>query len=1439
MKKFRFISILLIISIISQTLVFAAKEKTVYSDNIQMALAAGGKIGLFENEDTVFDTPPFMEGEYFMVPMQYLLTCYGYEVTAEENTLTAKGENTVAVTVNSDKITVNGEEKQLGTAVVRKGNVYFVSHEFAELAGLSYELTKEGLFKILKDENIENFDDGILMRLQGIYVSPDGKSGADGTPDSPVNSMEAAKKLAAAHMREYGEQYKVRIFVKEGKYRFSEGVSFESQPFGLDIYKGLSITPYDENAEKPVFTGAIDLDVNDLTPVTDGQTLARIHKNGRGKVASLDLKEAGIDSLEQIPNKFNYIYLDDIEQTNSRWPNVGEATIFSVPETNSFTFSETDPMRWTEAKNAYVFGHFSSWGWEWHQGIIQSVNAGTKTITITGATGDTMKNTAAGTSWYAQNLLEEIDMPGEWFVDTEALKLYYYPPYKLKDRQLEMTTYLGTILTFNNIRNLEISGINFTKCGQALNFAESTVENVTIQKCNFSHGQASNMINFANGALCYGIKILENTAYNLFGGFSYFRTGNLKTLRKGESIVKNNHIVRASQYFKASGAIKGSYQTENFANVGVVSENNVVQDLPGGAALSLAGTWSKINNNEVVNAGEYMDDYGAIYFGRSSSYFDMEVANNFLHHFSQDNNYNGLYNDDAFSGAYWHHNVCVDMYQPCIQAPGFNTRYMYNVAVNCKKSGNLGSRKNFGTSIHYGSTYWGHTNSLVYGSEEIYRKEYPQIFEWLERKNGVYFNVPFDSIYFGNIGVGSAAFNNQEELAQYGAKEMERNGEIVSIEGKNGNREGNPYYEYSDDMFVDPENMNYNINPESQAARDVPELLEIDVTKSGLTEDALYLMQKPEKGSQLRYPTNGLKGINASEITFSWDPVKGASFYEIIIGTDPELSNVVYTRELREMGDCNQITFTDFANDKVYYWKVVAKSVVRQNQFAIDSVGGPYAFKTAKYNTLSKENLNLALTAFEKFCKEDLNSSEYEFDAEFKENAEKKLTEIKELFKSAKTQEELDKAEEDIYYIIKKSPFFMKLHFENLDGVYDKNANWSVNEGGSVSVDENKVLTFTSPETRSDARVAINNKNSVICFKMKLADLGTTASNYQGFDIKLNSLGRGYLIIFKHDIIEWQRVGVSLTEIPNDFIEAGKWYDVQAGGINTPNGVLQFFRVDGRIIYAELDQTGNQTRDEGFFKIRKNQLGDIQIKDVEVLPEDGIIIDDVLKDFTEPHSDKHLQTLLIGSADTMEMSSSQLLAKLDKAEIAKILFPVVKSTQFNISREDISEYKDKLQEMCIIAGYNQGLSELIFENKTDFRYNDILKVEEIDQNGVTIYAMYNTLLDKFKAESNELMLGQNCQNLEDLRLCIAKGMLAGTINACYTGFGGQSRYISDVLTKENAEYLGIDISDYLALSEEKKIEANGIIGNGIGQSFVDRTFDELLEDIHSAVASVK
>lgn len=1428
MLKKSIISLLTALSVLLQIVpVFAARSSEKLDENIKIAICAYGKVGIYKGTDEVFSSVPYIKDEVMMIPLRWMFEKLGYTVTADGNIVSITGSNNITVSFNSNEADVNGQKIQLEQKTEIYNGTLFISEDIFRAINVKYNKTNSGYLVISEDGSFDSTWENTLNKIEGIYVSQNGKDSAKGTAQEPVNTLESAKKLAAKYMEAVGKEYVIRIFVKAGRYYVDKTITFNENAFTLDVYKGLSIEGYGDGEAE--FTGAVILDQEKFEPVTDAVTLSKLHKSGRGKIATLDLKESGITELIQKNNFFNYIYLNNVEQTNARWPNDGYAYVGTVPQENTFTFLESNPLKWVGEKEGYVCGTFSSAGWEWKQAKIGKVDAATKQITLTTITNNaTMKTSGGGSKYYATNILAELDAPGEWYIDHEEMLLYYYPSYSMKDVKLEMVTMTEPMIQMQNCKNITFKNLSFTKGYSAIqskSSASGNVRGITINGCKFSHmqGDAAVNLNPENAHGVFDVHVDENDVYNLFGKFVQFKGGEPDTLQEGNCTVNNNHVTLAAQYY-GSGGMGSPWM----GSCGVESNNNLVQDVPRGSAVGWNGT---INYNEIINTGKDMNDYGAIYVGRSAAKFGTEVAYNYVHD-NADSNYCALYNDDAYCYAKWHHNIVKDVKTTSIFAPGIEAQYKYNVSIGCKSPVQLSSRLGYGT-VYKGQSLWTDLKNKV-DEYSVYLEKYPKISEYLERDP---FAVCWDGVIYGNVGVDQKTLSmyNWDEITEYGAKEMEEDGKVISLEGLNGTLEGNPEVEYSDDLFVDAQNQNYNINPESELAKQFPGLLGLDIEHSGIQSDNPILLEIPEQGSRLRYPMNGQKNLNSKNVTFYWDPVKGASFYRIIIGTDPKMENIIIDDTVREHGNFNSYTAENLDNDTYYYWKVQAINVARQNSFTLDSVGGPYLFKTAKRGTVDKENLKLAMDSFETFCNSDLQNPDYEFEEDYKNMSLAKLSEVKAEYSKLYSQDKADELEEELYTIIKKSPFYMKLKFENIDGAYNASA-WEISDGGNISV-SNGELAFSSSNKRAEAKVKINNRNSVLCFSMKLDDLGTEAGHYQGFDIKLNSNGKGYLMVIKKDILEWQRVGRTLTEIPNDFIEAGKWYDVEAGGVNTPNGVLQFLRIDGRIIYAELDQTGDQTRDEGYFRMRKNALGNMYIKDMKEVPADGIIIDDLLKSFKEPVSVSHLETLFIGSADVIEMNNSSLFSKLNKKKLAQTVYPVLSEKEINISREDISEYKNFITQMCIVEGYNQGLREELFKNNIYFLYDDYIKTSEIDQNGVTIFSFYNKLNDKFKSVATERMMNKNCKNIDELRYSIAQTIFVTTINACYNGFAADASYISDVLTKENADYLSIDISDYLALPDEKKQRVNVMIGNDKGNC-IDRTLDELLNDIHTAVKSV-
>ena len=1406
---------------------FAAKSGEKLDDDIELLICTDGKVGVYKKEAEVFSVPPYEIDGKVMIPVRWFFEKLGYTVSAEGERVKISGENELELSFNSNSANANGSAVNLSVPTGIKNNTLFAPEDVLSTLGIKYVKNSSGYLMITKSGHSDMSWESTLDKIEGIYVSPSGNDNMPGTAKEPVKTLEAAKKLAEKYIKSIGRDYTVRIFVKGGEYFVNKTVTFDDSAFSLDIYKGLSIEGYGDG--ETVFTGAVRLNQDDFVPVTDAKTLARLNKKGRGKIARMDLRKQGVGELTPKNNFFNYIYLNGIEQTNARWPNEGYALVGTVPDTNVFTFMESEPLKWTGEKEGYICGVFSNWGWEWHSAKIANVDAQKKQITLARIDAD-MKTTGGGSKYYATNILSELDSPGEWYVDYDEMALYYYPSYSLKYAKLEMTVFSDAIILLKDCKNITFKNLTFTKADRAIrtqSTSDGSVRNITVNGCRVSDMQGFAAIEFnnENSNAVYDIEITENDAYNLFGKFVQMKGGNWDGWKLGNCKINNNHVTRAAQYYCSGGM--GSFW---MGSCGMECNNNLVQDVPRGAAVGFEG---KMNYNEIINTGKDMNDYGAIYVGRNGYKFGTEVAYNYIHD-NADSNYCALYNDDAYCYADWHHNIVKDVRVTSIFAPGIEAKYRYNVQIGCKNPVQMSSRKGYGY-VGQGEEIWNGLKKMA-DSYPIYLEREPQITKYLARDP---FAVCWDSIVYGNIGVGQKTLSvyDWDELTEYGAKEMTENGKTVSIDGLNGSLEANPEVDYSDDLFVDAKNQNYNINPESELAEKFPGLLELDIEHSGISSKNPMLLEIPENGSRLRYPTNGQKNLNASAVTFSWDPVKGASFYRLTVATDPKMENVVFDETIRENGNVNTYTVEGLDNNTFYYWKVLSINVARQNGFSLESIGGPYLFKTAVRDTVDKENLKLALDSFEAFCRDDLSNTEYGYDEGYVKNAKDKLAEIKMKYKTVYSQSEIDALEEEIYTIVKKSPFYMKVHFENVDGIYDSGAKWEISADGRIDVSGGE-LTFSSGDgTRSDAKAKINNRNSILCFEVKLDNISEVASDYQGIDIKLSEAGSGYLIVFKKDIIEWQRINKTLTEIPNDFIEAGKWYKVEAGAVNTPNGVLQFLRIDGKMIYSELDQTSNQTRDEGYFRIRKNGKGSIHLRNMEQIPNDGIIIDDVIESFKKPVSAAHLETLFIGSADCLEMGNFKLFSLVDKKALGELVYPDVAEGKVNISRDEISEYRDFVKKMSVVAGYNTGLRDQLFKNNITFLYNDYIRTDLIDQNGVTIFGFYNKLNDKYKSIATELMMNSDCKNIDELRYHIAKTVFVTSINACRIGFAADATYISDVLTKENADYIGIDISDYLALSEVEKQAVNGIVGTEKGDC-TDRTLDELTADIHDAVKRV-
>lgn len=125
--------------------------------------------------------------------------------------------------------------------------------------------------------------------------------------------------------------------------------------------------------------------------------------------------------------------------TLARWPNKGTVQMGNILDPGptrkdadlqtrggTFNYTYDRPELWTQADDIWLDGIFG-YSWEWSYNKIASIDTENKSITLAyGEMSGLFKN------WYpdfhfAQNLLEEIDMPGEYYIDRSQGILYFMP----------------------------------------------------------------------------------------------------------------------------------------------------------------------------------------------------------------------------------------------------------------------------------------------------------------------------------------------------------------------------------------------------------------------------------------------------------------------------------------------------------------------------------------------------------------------------------------------------------------------------------------------------------------------------------------------------------------------------------------------------------------------------------------------------------------------------------------------------------------------------------------------------------------------------------------------------------------------------------------------------------------------------------------------------
>jgi hypothetical protein len=269
------------------------------------------------------------------------------------------------------------------------------------------------------------------------FVSPDGNDTNPGTLESPFASLEHARQ-AVANRTDYSEP--VTVFLAGGTYYLPDTLVFKEADSGT---KDSPVTYTAVTGQTPVISG--------------GQKLKLVwshYKNG-----IMQAKVPPGTTADQL-------FVNGKRQIMARYPNF-DPNAAQFNGTASDAFSASRASRWSDPNGGFMHAmHSARWG-DMHY-LITGKDANGN-MTYVGGWQNNRRSQPHRQYRFVENIMEELDAPGEWFLNTKTSTIYFYPPADI---------------------NLDTAAIEIVRLRHLIEFRgtqEKPVRFITLREITFSH----------------------------------------------------------------------------------------------------------------------------------------------------------------------------------------------------------------------------------------------------------------------------------------------------------------------------------------------------------------------------------------------------------------------------------------------------------------------------------------------------------------------------------------------------------------------------------------------------------------------------------------------------------------------------------------------------------------------------------------------------------------------------------------------------------------------------------------------------------------------------------------------------------------------------------------------------------------------------------------
>ncbi len=550
-----------------------------------------------------------------------------------------------------------------------------------------------------------------------VYVSPNGSDSGSGTISSPYRTIEKAKSSIS------GNAAGATVYIRGGDYYVGGEILFGANDSGSSS-NPVRYVAY--NGEKVNLYGGSRISASSITTASAEVSSRVLDATAKSKLLQIDLSgmyPGGIPKYYSYgntadANKYAFqIYCGELPLTRSRWPNEGAVYPYAKTTTKAeqvngtssagsaykYYYNKLDGTservnQWSSKAAEDLFVH-GFWAYEYNTEDcrVTELNRAANSMTIVGGinAGDwkTASTDCRLTScrFYFFNLPEEIDRPGECYIDYDTSKVYFYPPEGFDANNVFVSNLMTSMMGFYGAHDIIIDGLNFKYMrknaisihdSRGADFpssssqSRSTHRGITIQNCTIAHSSGN-----AISACGSNINVLNCNIYDMGSGGIMMYGGIQISLTSGNSTIKNCSITNFTRNERTyEPAIEA-------ASVGLLISHNKIS----GGIHQAIGSYNFTNDtvieyNEISHCVTDAYDMGAVYYGRNMTVLGTVIRYNYFHDigsYYESKIQHAVYIDDGAFGAEIYGNVFYKAsardYEPAaVKLHGSQTSNIYN-----------------------------------------------------------------------------------------------------------------------------------------------------------------------------------------------------------------------------------------------------------------------------------------------------------------------------------------------------------------------------------------------------------------------------------------------------------------------------------------------------------------------------------------------------------------------------------------------------------------------------------------------------------------------------------------------------------------------------------------------------------------------------------------